>query len=336
MLNWNVAGIANAWKAKKYIEGFDVIMMQETWLEKGKEKGWTGKLSRKYTWVTKAAERFKKKGRAKGGILVGISKEVSFEGAEEWKYGIKIKSLEIGGGDIVNIIVVYSNEKVKKMIEEVKKEIEGWIGKGETILLIGDFNARIGKWQISREGEREESRKSEDEKSNREGMQLLDLCEEIGGSIRNGSTRGDWEGKITFVGGGVGDGGSVLDLVIEIENDKGSLISKMEVITRIESDHLPIEIGIRVEKEVDGKKERNGKKTDRQKEYRLRWEKDKAQEYGVRMERKGGEMIKEGEVLGLQDRWGRIVGAIWEIGNELKMIKEVKKGEGGGGERPGY
>lgn len=173
----------------------------------------------------------------------------------------------------------------------------------------------------------EESRESEDEKSNREGMHLLGLCEEIGGSIRNGSTRVDWEGRLTFVGGGVGDKGSVLDLVIEIENDKGSLVNKMEVKPRIESDHLPIEISIGVEKVIDERRVRNGRKKDRQKEYRLIWEKDKAQEYETKMRKKGEEMKKEGEVLGLQDRWSRIVESMWEVGKELKMVKEIKEGE---------
>lgn len=83
--------MANAWKAKKYVANFDIIMMQETWLEKGKEKGWLAKLSKDFTWVAKAAVRIKKKGRAKGGVLVGIRKEVRNEGIGEWKHGLKIK-----------------------------------------------------------------------------------------------------------------------------------------------------------------------------------------------------------------------------------------------------
>lgn len=50
-----------------------------------------------------------------------------------------------------------------------------------------------------REGEAEESRNTEDKKVSNEGIQLLSFCEEIGGIIKNGDTKGDWEKKITYV-----------------------------------------------------------------------------------------------------------------------------------------
>lgn len=68
----------------------------------------------------------------------------------------------------------------------------------------------------NKEGEAEESRESEDDKYNNEGSQLIGFCEEM--VIRIGDTKGDWEGKITYVENGVIDNGSVLDLVTEIDN----------------------------------------------------------------------------------------------------------------------
>lgn len=190
-LNWNVAGIANTWKAKRYIENFDIIMLQETWVEKDKEKGWVRKLSKKHKWSAMVAERIKKKGRAKGEVIVGISKEEKYEGMEEWKYGLKIRRIKVGRGDNVNVVVIYNNGKTKEMLEEIRKTIEEWIRNGETVILIGDFNARIGTCQINKEGEVDDNRESEDKKCNREGMQLLCFCKEIEGVIRNGSTKGD-------------------------------------------------------------------------------------------------------------------------------------------------
>lgn len=49
-------------------------MLQETWVEKEKEKGWKNKLSKNYKWSAKAAVRVKKKGRTKEGVMVGIKK----------------------------------------------------------------------------------------------------------------------------------------------------------------------------------------------------------------------------------------------------------------------
>lgn len=46
---------------------------------------------------------------------------------------------------------------------------------------------------------------------NSEGAKLIIFCEEVGGIIRDGHTKGDWEGKITHLGERQGEGGSVID-----------------------------------------------------------------------------------------------------------------------------
>lgn len=133
--------------------------------------------------------------------------------------------------------------------------------------------------------------------------------------------KGDWEGKPTYVGG---EGSSVLDLVVEIENESGSIIDELNVETRIESDHLPVEISI-------GKRGYNGgsrnKKAKGTKEYRLWWDNDLREEYRNKMERRAEGMEEEG--LGIQDRWERLLKNIWEVGWDLKLVKEQKRGKGG-------
>lgn len=75
MIFWNVAGIGNKgidfWE---YIKDFDFISLSETWLE---EKGWNklkGRLPCTHDWKCSFAERVKRKGRAKGGFLIGKKK----------------------------------------------------------------------------------------------------------------------------------------------------------------------------------------------------------------------------------------------------------------------
>lgn len=51
--------------------------------------------------------------------------------------------------------------------------------------------------------------------------------------------KGDWEGRPTYVRG---EGNSVPDLVIEIENAEGSIVEEIVIEPRIESDHLQMEI----------------------------------------------------------------------------------------------
>lgn len=48
IVSWNIAGIINIKRAIEYVREFDIIALQETWLEKEKEKEWLGKLNKGY------------------------------------------------------------------------------------------------------------------------------------------------------------------------------------------------------------------------------------------------------------------------------------------------
>lgn len=83
MAFWNVAGLRNKdrdfWKG---LENWDVIVLSETWVD---EKGWDrikGKLPKGYKWGTQIAKRRSRKGRAIGGMVMGIRKEVMEKGQE--------------------------------------------------------------------------------------------------------------------------------------------------------------------------------------------------------------------------------------------------------------
>jgi len=76
---WNVAGIRNKdpdfWKE---IRGWDIVLLMETWTDK---KGWekiSTHLPKGYRWEAQVAKRKNKKGRACGGMLLGVR-----EGIEE-------------------------------------------------------------------------------------------------------------------------------------------------------------------------------------------------------------------------------------------------------------
>jgi hypothetical protein len=66
-------------------EKFDVVGMVETWVE---EKGWE-KLKKRipigFEWKCQYAERESKKGRAKGGIIMGVKKGLEEENGTEAK-----------------------------------------------------------------------------------------------------------------------------------------------------------------------------------------------------------------------------------------------------------
>lgn len=70
VLFWNSVGINKDRECWKFIKEFDFISLCETWVE---EKDWI-KLKRKlppiHEWVYSFARKEKKKGRAKGGMII--------------------------------------------------------------------------------------------------------------------------------------------------------------------------------------------------------------------------------------------------------------------------
>lgn len=58
-----------------------MIILLETWInEKGWGRGIKGKLSRGYVWWVQWAEKKNRKGRAMGGMVIGIKREIVEKG----------------------------------------------------------------------------------------------------------------------------------------------------------------------------------------------------------------------------------------------------------------
>jgi len=97
---WNVAGLRNKdkefWKG---LEEWDIIVLEETWVD---EKGWKrvkSSLSKEFNWDVQWAVKRNRRGRAKGGMIMRVRKDLEKRNEEEWseKEGIIIKRVKIGG-----------------------------------------------------------------------------------------------------------------------------------------------------------------------------------------------------------------------------------------------
>lgn len=63
---------------------FDIVALQETWIEKDRERECIKKLDKvQYNWTAKVAVRVKTKGRTRRGVIVGLKKEIEVGGIEE-------------------------------------------------------------------------------------------------------------------------------------------------------------------------------------------------------------------------------------------------------------
>lgn len=86
-------------------------------------------------------------------VLVGIK---NCKETDKWGCGLIIKKLDIEKGKRVTVVIVFNIGRIREVIEELRDIVEELEMGGGAILLIGNFNLRIWKWQISEEEEANE------------------------------------------------------------------------------------------------------------------------------------------------------------------------------------
>lgn len=319
LIVWNIAGVTRLEEMTDLLDEYSIIILQETWVEEKAIGGVISRLSDKYEWSSKMASREKGRGRAKGGQLVGIKKEDLKMKVTEWKYGLILEG-DIGGREL-RIISVYNNEGMRETKKEIEALILETVKKSQRLLIVGDWNARIGKEQGSglQDDEEEWSRNSEDQTLNTEGRKLLDLCVDYGLTVLNGRTRGDRIGHLTYIGP---IGASVLDyIIIKEEDETEELIESIKVLPRTESDHLPVEVTFATELEDN---EGNSDEV-RRVEESLCWKETKSERYEEMMI----EMWKTVKKSGTSDeRMAELIECVKEAAKRSGMTKKPTKRRG--------
>jgi len=179
-----------------------------------------------YNWKVQGAKRRNKKGRAMGGMILGIKKDLVGQKEEEGREveGLITGRINYGRGNL-RVVGVYVNKDMERKLEELKEWMEEK-EKGVRTLIGEDFNARAGDERGRIEGEDWEGskyRRSKDKKINGDRKRLIDCVRERGWWILNGGIRGDEEGNWTYTGS---RGESVIDYVLvneEVEEEMDQL-----------------------------------------------------------------------------------------------------------------
>lgn len=190
-------------------------------------------MPKEYNWRCVPASKEKKKGRAMGGIITGVRKELKEEKETVSNKNIMERKVRIGN-EIWRIFTVYSKCKedvisLNEMIDETDEN---------NLLIGGDFNARTGtEGGIIDEYKKERyTRKSKDRIINADGKFLLNEISERGWMILNGCEEIQETGEWTFIGK---QGSSVIDYIIT-NSETCSKVMTVRVENRSESDHLPL------------------------------------------------------------------------------------------------
>lgn len=196
------------------------------------------------------AQRTVNRGRASGGLLVGVKRNDLISSKiqiidEEVVASIYDRRNRL----VVRVVPIYLNfsfwQREYAKFENFLEKNHGLLG---SCLFVGDFNGRVGSQQVLDEDilslntGLSTARCSEDSHVNTKGNKLLELFENFGLVILNGRTLGDEDGKITFIGN---NGKSVVDFAL-VTNDFLESILKFKVLTQTYSDHLPIVTDFRI------------------------------------------------------------------------------------------
>lgn len=157
----------------------------ETWMEQGSWAKLKNRLSKSFNWWCIHATKKKTKGRAKGGIVTAIKKNMGAAEFKEWGRGIAEVRFKVGEKSW-RVLTVY-NQDIEDTMKTITEGIEE--SQEECLVIGGDLNARVGEeggpireWMK----EETEERKSKDKKVNREGRILLERINERGWVILNG------------------------------------------------------------------------------------------------------------------------------------------------------
>ena len=139
---WNAAGIVNKNRSFwELLKGYDVLLISESWIGENDVVKIDGRLNKNYNWKIIFAEKVMRKGRAKGGILIGIRKVLDSKINNEWKWGAEIEVK--CGRNLWKIIFVYVRENRMEISETIGEIAEN--EPDDKVLIVGDFNARIGE-----------------------------------------------------------------------------------------------------------------------------------------------------------------------------------------------
>lgn len=251
IVSYNINGLKNKLLFQKffeYIKSFDIFLLLETHIEEDKylnyEKYFNG-----YHVFWKRAIRSSTYGRASGGCLYGVSKNLTKLGlSHTFKRENFVDTIELKIKDeVVSIIPLYINGT--HWVDEFSL-IKSYLTERDQVtpIIIGDLNARIGNLeQIVEDMYKSQcvlsdKRTSKDSIINSKGRKLMEFCNSNGLVVLNGMSRSDSDGSFTYISN---SGDSVID-ICAVSQECLYMVRDFMVENQIWADHMPIVLWLEI------------------------------------------------------------------------------------------
>ena len=111
------------------------------------EKNWSkieNRMPRGYKWTRQWAKKKNRKGRAMGGMMIGVRDEMAIQEEEirEDNEGVMCRRVK-AGREVWIVVAVYVNGDMEQKVEKMR----GWMerqSEKERVIVGGNFNARTG------------------------------------------------------------------------------------------------------------------------------------------------------------------------------------------------
>ncbi|XP_058810337.1 uncharacterized protein LOC131675385 [Phymastichus coffea] len=324
VLFWNVRGLLGKdmdfWN---YVVKNDVVSLSETWIEKKRFDYVKTILPHEFEWEIIEARRKCKEGRASGGFVIGVRKDLIGSGHTrtiEIEEGL-VKTEIISAEESFTFWSVYNSKNTEKIMEKLE-EIE--VNEEGKIIIGGDFNIRIGEKgrHIVLSGKEDYIyRKSKDKKCSNNWEKIVDLCEGKGWKILNGNTQGDRDGEFTYIGD---NGVSVIDYVM-VNDELWDEDLEFRIEDSIDSDHAPLVLEIKSEEHEKIYQNYTEEKKEIWKKMTI-WNEESIKQFKEKTKDLCNKLVEKKEDS-VEDRWKdtkEIIGKAWTI--ERKKIRKRKLG----------
>lgn len=129
MVSCNIARLEKVRRAWDFLKQYDIINLQESWVQEKNVRKWKVKFDRIYNWSIKATFRINKKGKAMGGVILGVKKT---KNEQVKRVGLRavVEEIRLEKERKANFVISYNNGKIEEVVKRFEELNDEYRRKG--------------------------------------------------------------------------------------------------------------------------------------------------------------------------------------------------------------